>query len=216
MALGHPEMVLGIHINMFLALPPSPESSTEKFQRYQRMDYDTQELENLERTRWFAHNERGYQRVQETKNVTLGYALHDSPVGMLAWLVGKLKAWTHDYPWTKEELIHWTFIHYQGSPSAAMQIYKEAEAVLNEDRNSMLGRYISQPVGCSVFPKELWLYPRDWMGETCNIQFWKQHRSGGHFIAWERPEVLVADVAEFFDKEGPSKQVATTLGRMME
>lgn len=41
------------------------------------------------------------------------------------------------------------------------------------------------------------------MGETCNIQFWKQHRSGGHFIAWERPEVLVADVAEFFDKEGP-------------
>lgn len=74
---------------------------------------------------------------------------------MLAWLVGKLKAWTHDYPWTKEELIHWTFIHYQGSPSAAMQIYKEAEAVLNEDRNSMLGRYISQPVGCSVFPKEV-------------------------------------------------------------
>ncbi|GLB08826.1 hypothetical protein AtubIFM57258_004735 [Aspergillus tubingensis] len=179
MALGHPEM------------------------RYQRMDYDTQELENLERTRWFAHNERGYQRVQETKNVTLGYALHDSPVGMLAWLVGKLKAWTDDYPWTKEELIHWTFMHYQGSPSAAMQIYKEAEAVLNENRNSMLGRYISQPVGCSVFPKELWLYPRDWMSETCNIQFWKQHKWGGHFIAWERPEALVADIAELFDKEGP-------------
>lgn len=65
MALGHPEMVLGIHINMFLALPPSPESSVEKFQRYQRMDYDTQELENLERTRWFAHNE-----VSRTKQMT--------------------------------------------------------------------------------------------------------------------------------------------------
>lgn len=87
--------------------------------------------------------------------MTLGYALHDSPVGMLAWLVGKLKAWTDDYPWTKEELIHWTFMHYQGSPSAAMQIYKEAEAVLNDNKNSMLGRYISQPVGCSVFPKEV-------------------------------------------------------------
>ncbi|GKZ22830.1 hypothetical protein AbraCBS73388_009010 [Aspergillus brasiliensis] len=216
MALGHPDKVLGIHINMFLALPPSPESSVEKFQRYQNMDYSTQELKNLEeRTRWFANNEvskankispytlRGYQRVQETKNVTLGYALHDSPVGMLAWLVGKLKAWTDDYPWTKEEIIHWTFIHYQGSPSAAMQIYKEAEAVLNEDKNSMLGRYISQPVGCSVFPKELWLSPRDWMSETCNIQFWKEHKSGGHFIAWERPEALAADVAEFFDKKGP-------------
>lgn len=41
------------------------------------------------------------------------------------------------------------------------------------------------------------------MSETCNIQFWRQHRSGGHFIAWERPEALVEDVAEFFDKEGP-------------
>lgn len=87
--------------------------------------------------------------------MTLGYALHDSPVGMLAWFVGKLKAWSDDYPWTKDELIHWAFIHYQGSPSAAMQIYKEAEAVLNEDRNSMLGKYISQPVGGSVFPKEV-------------------------------------------------------------
>ncbi|GKZ30163.1 hypothetical protein AbraIFM66950_008022 [Aspergillus brasiliensis] len=219
-ALGHPDKVLGIHINMFLALPPSPESSVEKFQRYQNMDYSTQELKNLKRIRWFANNEvseankispcaldrlteRGYQRIQETKNVTLGYALHDSPVGMLAWLVGKLKAWTDDYPWTKEEIIHWTFIHYQGSPSAAMQIYKEAEAVLNEDKNSMLGRYISQPVGCSVFPNELWLSPRDWMSETCNIQFWKEHKSGGHFIAWERPEALAADVAEFFDKKGP-------------
>jgi hypothetical protein len=68
---------------------------------------------------------------------------------MLAWFVGKLKAWT------KDELIHWAFIHCQGSPSAAMQIYKEAEGVLNANPDSMLGRYISQPVGGSVFPKEV-------------------------------------------------------------
>ncbi|KAG2420061.1 hypothetical protein HFD88_004859 [Aspergillus terreus] len=213
MALGYPNVVLGIHINMFLAVPPGPESSVEKFQRYQNMAYEPQELRNLDRTSWFAREERGYQRIQETKNVTLGYALHDSPVGMLAWFVGKLKAWSDDYPWTKDELIHWAFIHYQGSPSAAMQIYKEAEAVLNEDRNSMLGKYISQPVGGSVFPKELWLYPRDWMSEACNIQFWKQHQSGGHFIAWERPESLASDVAEFFDRRGPAFCSAWTQGQ---
>jgi hypothetical protein len=99
--------------------------------------------------------QRGYQRIQETKAVTLGYALHDSPVGMLAWFVGKLKAWTDEYPWTPDEMIHWAFIHYQGSPSAAMQIYKEAEAVLNENSDSMLGRHISQPVGGSLFPREV-------------------------------------------------------------
>ncbi|KAH7120258.1 Alpha/Beta hydrolase protein [Dactylonectria estremocensis] len=203
MALNHPEPVLAIHINMFLALPPNPEKSKESFERYKGNSYSDQELKNLDRTHWFATDERGYQRIQETKCVTLGYALHDSPVGMLAWFVGKLKAWTDNYPWTKEELIHWAFIHYQGSPSAAMQIYKEAESVLNENPNSMLGRYISQPVGGSLFPKELWLYPRDWMAETCNIQFWRQHEKGGHFIAWERPEALAADVAEFYRKMGP-------------
>ncbi|TVY63011.1 putative epoxide hydrolase [Fusarium oxysporum f. sp. cubense] len=203
MALNHPDAVQAIHINMFLALPPDSKRAPEKYARYQKNDYTEQELKNLERTHWFATEERGYQRIQETKPVTLGYALHDSPVGMLAWFVGKLKAWTDGYPWTKEELIHWAFIHYLGSPSAAMQIYKEAEAVLNDNPNSMLGRYISQPVGGSLFPKELWLYPRDWLSETCNIQFWRQHQKGGHFIAWERPETLANDVAEYYSKSGP-------------
>ncbi|OLN83428.1 putative epoxide hydrolase 1 [Colletotrichum chlorophyti] len=203
LALDHPDAVQAIHINMFLALPPSAEKAPDKFARYQHNNYSDQELRNLERTKWFATEERGYQRIQETKCVTLGYALHDSPVGMLAWFVGKLKAWTDGYPWTKEELIHWAFIHYQGSPSAAMQIYKEAEAVLNENPKSMLGRYISQPVGGSLFPKELWLYPRDWVSEVCNIQFWRQHQKGGHFIAWERPETLAEDLSEFYRKSGP-------------
>ena len=80
---------------------------------------------------------------------------------MLALFVGKLKAWTDNYSWTKDELIHWAFIHCQGSPSAPMQICKEAEVVLNSNPDSMLGRYISQLVGGSVFPKdvslEFWL-----------------------------------------------------------
>ncbi|CAJ0538584.1 Ff.00g066250.m01.CDS01 [Fusarium sp. VM40] len=203
MALNHPDAVQAIHINMFLALPPDSKKAPEKFARYQKNDYSNREVKNLERTSWFATEDRGYQRIQETKPVTLGYALHDSPVGMLAWFVGKLKAWTDEYPWTKKELIHWAFIHYQGSPSAAMQIYKEAEAVLNNNPDSMLGRYISQPVGGSLFPKELWMYPRDWLSETCNIQFWRQHQKGGHFIAWERPETLADDVSEFYGKSGP-------------
>jgi hypothetical protein len=57
MALGYPNVVLGIHINMFLALPPGPESSLEKFQRYQRMAYEPEELKNLDRTSWFARKE---------------------------------------------------------------------------------------------------------------------------------------------------------------
>ncbi|KAL4971867.1 Alpha/Beta hydrolase protein [Aspergillus desertorum] len=198
MALNHLDAVLAIHINMFLALPPDPSASPEKYARYQRMDYSEQELRSLERANWFATTERGYQRIQETKPVTLGYALHDSPVGLLAWFAGKLTSWKDDYDWKPDEIIHWVMLHYQGSPSAAMEIYKDAAGILNEDPGSMLGRYISQPVGGSVFTKELWLYPREWMEEACNIRFWREHGSGGHFAASERPEALAGDIEEFF------------------
>lgn len=70
--------------------------------------------------------------------MTLGYALHDSPAGVLVWFVGKLKAWSDNYPWTNEQLIYWAFMHYQGSPSAAMQIYKEAQAVLMRTKTACL------------------------------------------------------------------------------
>ncbi|EEY15067.1 epoxide hydrolase [Verticillium alfalfae VaMs.102] len=163
-----------IHMNMILALPPDPKKSPQKFVRFQNKDYDERGLKNMRRINWLAEHEvglcpntsglslccvdipftssRGYQIVQETKCVTLGNGLHDSPVAILAWFVGKLKAWTDDYPRTKEELINWTFMHYQGSPSAAMHIYKEALAVVNDDLDSMAKRYVSQPVGGSVFP----------------------------------------------------------------
>ncbi|KAL4903415.1 hypothetical protein BDW74DRAFT_179832 [Aspergillus multicolor] len=197
MALNFPESVQAIHINMFLALPP------DHLKEKPKSEYSEQEQKNMERTEWFATNERGYQRIQETKPVTLGYAFHDSPVALLAWFVGKLHSWTDKYPWTHDELIHWVLIHYQGSPSAAMEIYKESAAVLNENPHSMLGRYVKQPVGGSVFPKELWISHREWMEETCNVRFWRQHSSGGHFAAWEKPQELADDVAEFYARDGP-------------
>lgn len=87
-------------------------------------------------------------------------------MAILAWFVGKLSAWTDEYPWTPDELIHWSLIHYQGSPSAAMQIYKEASAVLNASPDSMLGQYICQPVGAYVFPKEVSRSP------SCRSMYW--------------------------------------------
>jgi hypothetical protein len=69
----------------------------------------------------------------------VGYVLHNSPVGILACIVGKLNAWTDGYFQTTDEIIHRAFIHYQGSPSAAMQICEDTEAVLNGNPNSMRG-----------------------------------------------------------------------------
>lgn len=56
--------------------------------------------------------------------------------------------------------------------------------------------------GCADVLK-LWISPREWMEEVCNIQYWNQHEKGEHFIAWERPKALVGDVGEFYGKSGP-------------
>ena len=57
MALNHPNHVLAIHINMFLALPPDEKKAPEKYARYIANEYSEQEIKNLERTNWFATEE---------------------------------------------------------------------------------------------------------------------------------------------------------------
>ena len=57
MALNYPEVVIAIHINMFLALPPKQNKSPEKYERFVKNEYSPQEIKNLERTHWFATEE---------------------------------------------------------------------------------------------------------------------------------------------------------------
>lgn len=47
----------------------------------------------------------GYRVLQTTKPQTLGYALQDSPVALLAWIYEKLHDWVDDYPWTDDEIL---------------------------------------------------------------------------------------------------------------
>jgi hypothetical protein len=66
MALNHPNEVLAIHMNMFLALPPNAAKSPEKFLRFEHGQYSDQEKKNLERTEWFATAEvRPAEKAQE-------------------------------------------------------------------------------------------------------------------------------------------------------
>jgi hypothetical protein len=56
-----------------------------------------------ERTTWFKGEGHGYNTQQGTRPQTLGYALTDSPAGLLAWIYEKLIEWTDGYPWTDDE-----------------------------------------------------------------------------------------------------------------
>ena len=64
---------------------------------------------------------------QATKPQTLGYALADSPVALLAWIYEKMHDWTDDFPWSDEEIFRWVSVYAfsRAGPGAAQRIYYE-------------------------------------------------------------------------------------------
>lgn len=58
--------------------------------------------------------------------------------------------------------------------------------------------YLDVPCGFSAFPKELGIVPRSWAEKVAKVTFWREHDEGGHFAMYEKPEVLVGDMVEFY------------------
>lgn len=71
---------------------------------------DARVRNGIQRTQWFQRWGSGYNQQQRTRPQTLGYALADSPAGLLAWIYEKLVEWTDDYPWTDDEG-EYSYIH---------------------------------------------------------------------------------------------------------
>ena len=160
-------------------------------------EYSSFEKASLERNKWFGDTQTAYLMLQGSKPRTLGFAMHDSPVGMLAWMADKVFTWSDDYPWTPTELITWTLLHYFPGPTTSFQMYKEnnpGEMAVGMQANN----YVKCPTGVSAFPKELGLMPRSWAEMQANVVFWQEHQSGGHFAAYERPKELAGDLIKFF------------------
>lgn len=160
-------------------------------------EYTSFEKASLERNAWFSHTQCAYLQLQGTKPRTLGFAMHDSPVGMLAWMADKLFLWSDAYPWTPTELITWTLLHYFPGPITGFQMYKEndpAEMAVALQANT----FVQAPTGVSAFSKELGLMPRSWAETQANVVFWREHSSGGHFAAYEKPVELAGDLIEFY------------------
>lgn len=92
---------------MIRANPPTWTSNPLIALQHAVQPYSDRDKKGLERSKWFAEEGSGYRLLQSTKPQTIGYALTDSPVGLLAWLLEKLHDWTDSYPWTDDEILTW-------------------------------------------------------------------------------------------------------------
>ncbi|KAG6900644.1 hypothetical protein C0993_006748 [Termitomyces sp. T159_Od127] len=167
------------------------------------LSYNKREKTGFQRSAWFQRWGRGYFAEQATRPQTLGYSLADSPVGLLAWIYEKLVEWTDNYNWDDDEVLTWISIYWfsRAGPAAFVRIYYESLKAANGKDLFSLVVDTKIPVGYSYFPKELVISPRSWT-RVHNLVFESEHEEGGHFAAYEKPELLAGDLRKMFGKGG--------------
>lgn len=144
----------------------------------------------------------GYMKQQSTRPQTLGYGLSDSPVGQAMWVLEKFYEWTDcsghiESIFTKDQLLDNIMCYWlTGSAASSARLYWENRA------KTLLGAGdapISLPFACSNFPKEILYIPKRW-AETRfdNIVYWNEVDKGGHFAAFEQPELFVDEIRSAF------------------
>jgi pimeloyl-ACP methyl ester carboxylesterase len=157
------------------------------------------ERERLEALKRQRRDQRGYAVLQATRPRTLAYALSDSPVGQLAWIVEKFKEWTDSAGLPEEAvdrdqmLTNVTLYWLTATAGSSARLYKETASDLGRANEPS-----TVPTGVAVFPRELGLSVRRLAERTHNIVHWSELDRGGHFPAMEVPDLLVDDLREFF------------------
>jgi pimeloyl-ACP methyl ester carboxylesterase len=201
-ALAHlaPQGLLGVHMNLLLTLPPEVnravalgEPAPEGLSEEEKLAYNQRK----------ALNPIAYLIEQTKRPQTIGFSLAESPVGLAAWLLD------HD-PHTYEQLAH----AFEGRPegdltrdefldnitlywltntgTSAARLYWENARVVYKGE-------VTVPVAFTVFPGELWHAPRSWVERAFkNLIYYHEVNKGGHFAAWEQPQLFAEEVRAAF------------------
>jgi epoxide hydrolase len=188
MARESPSRVIGLHLNLLFAAPPNREAIAE--------------MSEPERKRfsWFQREESSFFNLQASEPQTVAYALTDSPVGWLAWMIDKFQVLTDndgDFLTAIDRdtfLTNVTLYWVTGTVGSAMRIYRENRLSGKESAPPRL----ETPLAYADFPKEVYATPLSWIKQTYNVVQYTKMPRGGHFASLEQPDLLVTDVRKFF------------------
>ncbi|KAH7379160.1 Alpha/Beta hydrolase protein [Phaeosphaeria sp. MPI-PUGE-AT-0046c] len=182
------DTVKAIHINF--CIMPRP-------QFVESLNISYTERKGIERFEEFKRLGSAYALIHATKPSTIGLVLAANPLSLLAWIGEKFLAWTDEDPPLDDILssvsLYWLTETFPRSIYPYRQLF--TPGVIGAHENPEW--FIKKPFGFSFFPKELAPIPRAWAATTGKLVFYREHRSGGHFAAMERPLVLLKDLEDF-------------------
>ncbi|KAL1877130.1 hypothetical protein Plec18167_004815 [Paecilomyces lecythidis] len=201
MAIQFPQHVRGQHLNMFPVPPPTIMSAPLAYLRwcFSVFTYSEFERQALLVRANFEEDQSGYLEQQRTRPQTLGFALGDSPTGLLAWFVEKFHDWGDMHEsFSNSDIITLVMMHWIQGVTPGLRFYREAFGRKRREAERTFETYLPVPTGVSMYAKEQLHCPRDWAAQAANIQYWKEYERGGHFSSLERPDLFVSDLRTFF------------------
>jgi pimeloyl-ACP methyl ester carboxylesterase len=198
-----PEGLVGIHMNLLvttLGAPTPPPGDTEE------------ERAALEAINTFTTSGFGYFLEQSTRPQTIGYALLDSPVALAAWILDhdtdsyyKIShAFLEGQPsgnLTRDHIVdNITLYWLTGTAASAARWYWElGQAQAKALAAGQAPPEVSLPVGFTTFPGEIFRAPRSWVEQSYpNLAYFNEVDSGGHFAAWEEPQLFSEELRATF------------------
>jgi pimeloyl-ACP methyl ester carboxylesterase len=196
MARQAPAGLLGIHLTLPATVPPevamvlgsgpAPAGLSEK----ERAAFDTLDT--------FTKKNRGYAVIMNTRPQMIGYALTDSPVGLAAFMydynVGEPERLLGKDEFLDDVTLYWV----TNTAASAARLYWENTAPLLNSVQQKTAE-ISLPVAITVFPDELYRAPETWARRAYrNLIYFHEVDRGGHFAAWEQPELYASELRSAF------------------
>ena len=191
----YPQHAVAIHTNMLFA-PPDQN--------------DAELLANVTEAEWAAvaagveriKDGTAYMEIQSTRPHSLGFGLDDSPLGLAGWILEKFHAWcdiSDGMPIRADRLIdNLMFYWLTGTATSAARLYCESSRAGTGPLSDWAGR-VDVPTGYAVYPGEMLQTPRAWAAARYNLVHHSVHDRGGHFAAFEQPELFAADLTTYAD-----------------
>jgi pimeloyl-ACP methyl ester carboxylesterase len=184
----NPPGLRGIHLNMVLADPGPEDMAT----------LTPAEEASLAATKRYHSRGNAYARQQMTRPQTLGYGLTDSPAGQAMWIYEKFCEWADcggdpRRVLSLDEMLDNIMLYWlPGNAAASARLYTES-------LRQFAANALDVPVGCSIFPAEIFRPSKRWVERKfTRLIHWRELDKGGHFAAFEQPEIFTTELRDTF------------------
>jgi pimeloyl-ACP methyl ester carboxylesterase len=196
-----PEGLLGIHMNLLVAVLAGPQPAESEEERAATDQLAT-----------FRESGFGYFLEMATRPQTIGYGLLDSPIALAAWLLDHdtdsyykiSRAFVDGEPvgnLTRDTITDNITLYWLTGTgaSAARSYWEDGQALAQARASGQAPPEVSLPVGFTTFPGEIWRTPRSWAEKAYpNLTYFNEVEKGGHFAAWEEPELFSEELRAAF------------------